>query len=358
MGDNQKLGEKLNKVHKPTFDYKLLASIFVLVVIGVVGSFSFNSIFSYQDHTTPLTNPYFFKNLIWVVMGLIAFIIGYFVKLKILKKFSIPMYIVAFAIYVFYIFTSSSSSEQYGYELGPVSISVLPWLPLLFLFGIAGIYTKLKFKNIKSMILAIILGLLPLVCMAYSFKFVPMFIYFGIALLVILYVFSRNVKLIIGTGILEVLIFLATSLKGLNILLTSNFGSPQTVTKILTTSKLIGENHTTMTYINLSYPIVSAIGYFGWIFGIAIVLILIYFIFRLIKISASINNAYGKSLAFSISTILIVQTIWGTLMNFNLMPYAGVAIPFVSYSGTLFVFGLFILGILTNIYSLKTLKNI
>ena len=113
-----------------------------------------------------------------------------------------------------------------------------------------------------------------------------------------------------------------------------------------------------MTYINLSYPIVSAIGYFGWIFGIAIVLILIYFIFRLIKISASINNAYGKSLAFSISTILIVQTIWGTLMNFNLMPYAGVAIPFVSYSGTLFVFGLFILGILTNIYSLKTLKNI
>lgn len=357
LGDTKKLGDDLNKVHKQTFDFKLLGTIILLMIIGVIGSFSFNSIFSYSKNVNILSNPYLIKNLIWALIGVMAFIVGYFIKFRALKKLSIPFYIMGFVVYVLYLFNPYTGyNKYYGFVLGPISISLIPLLPLLFLFSISGIYSKLNFKSKSHLILAFILGLAPLACMGYSFKFIPMFIYYSLSFLIILYVYTKNSKIVITGIILEIIIFCITSLNGFITLMHSNLGSPNTVHQILATSKFFGRSSMQMTYINLSYSLISAIGYFGFTFGIFIVLILAYFIFRLIKLSLSINNIYGKSLAFTISSVLIVETIWGILMNFAIVPFAGVTIPFVTYSGSFFMFGLFILGILSNIYRFKTLK--
>lgn len=358
LGDTKKLGNDLNKVHKKVFDFKLFATIILLVLIGLVGSFSFNTPSLFHSNASPLLNPYFFKNLLWLVIGGVAFIIGYFVKFRTLKKLSIPLYIIGVVLYILYLLNPySGSGHYYGFVLGPISLSLLPLLPLLFLFGISGIYSKLNFENKKHIIIAYILGLTPLACMGYTFKFVPMFIYYSLAFLIIMYVHSQNLKVIIASFVLEIIIFCATSISGLIALIHSNYGSPNLVHQILATSKFLGRSSAQMTYINLSYSLTSAVGYFGFAFGILIVLILAYFIFRLIKLSLSINNIYGKSLAFTITSVLIVETVWGVLMNLGIAPYAGVTIPFVTYSGSFFMFGLFILGLFLNIYRLKTLKT-
>ncbi|MGL4452821.1 MAG: FtsW/RodA/SpoVE family cell cycle protein [Sarcina sp.] len=359
LGDTKKLGDDLNKVHRKTFDFRLFITIIVLVFIGLVGSFSFNTPSIFHNSTSPLSNPYFFKNLIWVVIGGIAFIIGYLLKFKTLKKLSIPMYILGVVLYILYLFNPYTGHGQYyGFVLGPLSLSLLPLLPLLFLFGISGIYSKLNFKNKKYIIITLILGLAPLTCMSYTLKFIPMFIYYSLAFLIIMYIYSKNLKIIAISFILEIIIFCATSISGLKALIHSNLGSPNLVHQILATSKFIGKSSLSMTYINLSYSLTSAIAYFGFAFGILIVLILAYFIFRLIKLSLSINNVYGKSLSFAITSILAIETIWGVLMNLGIIPYAGVTIPFITYSGSFFMFGLFILGLLLNIYKLKTLKTV
>lgn len=356
IGDTKKLGNNLNKVYKQTFDFKLFITIVLLAIIGLIGSFSFNSIFNLDTNLSITSNPYFMKNSLWLIIGIISFIFGYFIKLKVLKKLSLIFYILGFILYIIYLFNPyTGNALYYGFVLGPISISLFPLLQFLFLFGLSGIYSKLAFKNKKHIILAFILGLAPLICMSYSFNFIPMFIYYSLTFLIIIYFYSKNLKLLVISCILEIIIFYITSLPKI---INYNFGSPNLVHQILTTSKFLGRSSTHLIYINLSYSLISAIGYFGFIFGFFIILILAYFMFRLIKLSLSVNNIYAKSLAFTIAIFLIVETIWGILMNLAIIPFAEVSIPFITYSGSLYLLELFMLGIFLKIYKLKSSKII
>lgn len=106
-----------------------------------------------------------------------------------------------------------------------------------------------------------------------------------------------------------------------------------------------------------SYPITNVIYNYGWLVGIVIILCLLYFVWRMMRIAYMSKSNYGKSLGFIIATIISVEVVWSILMNLNILPFTSVSAAFVSTGGQSIVLNLFLVGLLINIYKGRQLHN-
>ncbi|MGL4990690.1 MAG: permease prefix domain 1-containing protein [Sarcina sp.] len=362
MGNSTKLGRELNTEHKPAFDFKLLGTTAFLVFLGFIGLLTFANP-SIKIFGSPM---YLLeaKNAIYIPIIIIFFFIGTFIKFKWLKKLSLPFYIIALLLCI---------PQFYNYSnlFAVLLLNKQIMIPALALFGLSGIYEKLKFNSYKSYILAILFGIIPLLLMTFipleyqkhmNSSFISMtplifLISYFIGSLILIYMHSKKLKLFILTIIIDVIILIVTLYHViLNLIFYNNASSFSTINKILFSAKLFGKTSSTFP-INIDYPITGLIGYAGWIPSIIVISFLLYFVYRIFKSSLKINNLYGKSLALSISIIISMRIIIGILINLNLFPYIAVPIPFLSFFGESMCNVLLLLGIFTNIYKNKTLSK-
>ena len=86
MGVPEKIGKKLNKIHKPKLDWKLLLMMAILMGFGV-----FVAILK-QKNTN---DNYIQSTIIYMIIGTILSIGIYFFDYKLLKKYSTTIYIIA-----------------------------------------------------------------------------------------------------------------------------------------------------------------------------------------------------------------------------------------------------------------------
>ncbi|WP_297437840.1 FtsW/RodA/SpoVE family cell cycle protein [uncultured Clostridium sp.] len=367
MGDSSKLGSELNQTHKSTFDFKLLSIVAILFLIGLLGTLTFGNYGSFS-----------FGNLECIPVVLIAFFVGSKINFRWFLKLSIPFYIIGIVIYLLYQIRTESFGFILGFTLGMITLNRHIYIPILILFGLSGIFLKFKFDNIKNISLAILLSVIPLLIFglpllrtikpvlepngsyliigAPNSLTLPMILCYSIGVLFIIYLHSKNLKVLIATAIIELIIISATTFKEVKLLFTNNSWGMYSTRQTLLSSHFINTS-LTPDPINNSYPLISLIGYFGWFAGIIVIVALIYFIFRLYKASFVINNIFGKSLALSISTVISVRVLIGLLMNVGLFPYLIMPTPLLSYAGLSLITTIFLLGILTNIYKVKTLAK-
>ena len=86
------------------------------------------------------------------------------------------------------------------------------------------------------------------------------------------------------------------------------------------------------------------------ILGIIIVSFLfITIIYRIIKISLSCNDLFGKYLSFGIAFQLSFQIILNLGVVTSLFPVTGVTLPFLSYGGSSLIITMISIGIILNI---------
>ncbi|MGL4741098.1 MAG: permease prefix domain 1-containing protein [Sarcina sp.] len=363
MGNSKKLGYELNKEHKPTFDLKLLTITGLLLLLGFIGIITFSNP-SIKMFGTPMYSLEA-KNAIYFPIIIIFFFVGNFINFKWIKNLAIPLYILAILLCIpqFYNFSNL-------FALLFLNKTIM--IPIFALFGLSGIYSKLKFNNYKSYITAIVLAIFPLFLMCITamqyqkhsypsflqmIPIIPVISYF-IASTVLIYLYSKKSKLLISTIIINLIILISTLYKVMiTLTLYNNASSFYTINKILSSAKLLGKS-TNIYTINIDYPLTGLIGYAGWIPAIIVIGFLLYFVYRIFKSTLKINNIYGKSLAISIAMIISVRIILGILMNLNLFPYISFPIPFLSFSAESMCNILFLLGIFINIYKSKTLSKI
>lgn len=196
MGSSKKLGNELNKTHKPSFDFKLLGIMSALIIIGFIGVLTFAST-AMEFFASPMYSLEA-KNAIYFPIIIIFFLVGSFINFKWLKKLSIPFYILAL---VLCIPSFLDSSSLFALMIINKNIEI----PILFLFGLSGIYTMLKFNNYKSYVIAVILSLVPLLAMilpnpiSLSFNYCNSAIFisilcYSIGSFVLIYLHSKNLK--------------------------------------------------------------------------------------------------------------------------------------------------------------------
>lgn len=97
---------------------------------------------------------------------------------------------------------------------------------------------------------------------------------------------------------------------------------------------------------------------YGFIGAILILFLFAVILVRGYKVAKTVEDEFGKYLAFGITTILTSYSLVNISVACGIIPTTGVPIPFISYGGTALVFNSIAIGILMNISAFRNVvKN-
>jgi len=88
---------------------------------------------------------------------------------------------------------------------------------------------------------------------------------------------------------------------------------------------------------------------YGFIGVTLVILMFGIFVFRGFKLAKTMDEDFGKFLAFGITTIIAMNASVNMLVASGMIPTTGQTLPFISYGGTSIIFNSIAIGILLNI---------
>lgn len=116
------------------------------------------------------------------------------------------------------------------------------------------------------------------------------------------------------------------------------FGNP--------TRDFIPEAHTNFVFVSFTY-------YYGWLFAIALVLILSLFVARIIAVTYKIKDSYGKLLLVGAIGLYSVQLLTNIGITLGLLPFITMSLPFISYGLMPTLLNAILIGIVLSVYRRK-----
>lgn len=114
--------------------------------------------------------------------------------------------------------------------------------------------------------------------------------------------------------------------------------------------EIIQNAHTELVFVSLTYN-------YGYLFALVLVLILSVFVARMIVISHNTNDHYSKLLLVGGITLYVVQFIYNVGMTLGLFPITSISLPFISYGLMPTLFNAFLMGIVLSVYRRKGLVS-
>ncbi|CAG9610163.1 FtsW/RodA/SpoVE family cell cycle protein [Pseudoneobacillus rhizosphaerae] len=102
-----------------------------------------------------------------------------------------------------------------------------------------------------------------------------------------------------------------------------------------------------------SFVFVTSIYYYGWLLGIVLVLILSMFAVRIIFVSFSIKDSYGKLLLIGTVALYLAQLATNIAMTLGLFPLVGISLPFMSYGLMPTLLNAILIGVVLSVYRRK-----
>jgi len=377
MGDAEKVGKQLNKIHRPKLDIKLILIIgmvlffSILVVLTRANSSNHSIIDSNGVNSVETEQTQVSKFFIALLLGIGASILIYFFDYRKLNKISNYLYIGATLSLIL---------------LSSVTLT-LPLYVLSFIGFLKEANTEVKqIKGLKinfGLIKLVILSILSLV----FFTFIPSLasaLILGITYLIIAIVkftIDNNKK---GIAILLCCSFLACLLVGISLL--GGIGmsnSEHLITRIKSSyypetdplgygyigvnqQKIIDSAKTFGTADNISeaikifdegtnYAFISILAHYGWILTGIMLLAIVLLNVKLIINAVKIKDTYGKLIIIGIASLFILQTVFNLLMNFNLGLKADFNIPLISYGNINLVINMMTLALVLSIYRRKNI---
>lgn len=391
MGDAEELGKKLNKIHKPKLDWKLLILISILIIYGVIVA-----VCKQNDSNSIVKDTIFY-----MVTGLIAGLFVYFVDYKKIKNYSNLIYLIADLIVLLPalgIFKSVINGVNYFYIAGTSFNTATIAVPLFVISfvgflnninknNVININLKMIGKNIiihKDIVKIIILGIFSLLLIS-TIPSMSNGMILGISYLVTasIYIAKKNKngkKILIRMyatitvlGILMIVLIAINYSYILQRLMASSFKpelSPQgegyfgMIQKdIMENSKLIGEADTEIiksdeyaVLTNSNFTFIYLIGKAGIIVASILIITIILTSIKLLINSKTIKDMYGKLLIIGLAILYILQSIMSVLMNINLGIKFNINLPFVSSGGMYFVMNAISIALILSIYRKKDIN--
>ena len=385
MGNPEDIGKKLNKIHRPKFDWKL--GILVLILLGY-GIF----IAILQKDTSNSPNM-LFNILKYTVIGLIVCIGVYFIDYRKIEKHSTLIYIIATVIMLMpYIGLNARINGILYARVFMITFLTATVTVPLYLIAFIGWITSYKKENVinlqiedkkieinKDKIKIIILSIISLGLMiqipSISNAIVLCVSYLIISLIKIMQESKQKLtefsKLLIPFVLLGIIFtfYLVSEPYRLE-RITSSFNPESNPNgsgyegmlqkEILEKAKWFGEADTDI--IKSDDFIISKESNFAFIYlvgkqGIAVAGILVLTIIlmsaKFILNAKNIKDKYGKFLINGMGSLYIVQSIMSVLMNVNLAVKTGFYLPLVSYGEVYFIVNMICIGLVLSVYKRK-----
>lgn len=388
MGDYKEIGKKLNKIHRPKLDWKLLLIILVLLCFGCLVCFIRAQ--SIDSKIFGIEGQSIMNFIKFLIIGTVISIAIYFVDYRKIKKYSNILYIIATLVILYSLWNGVSVNGSLHLHFGRMKCSPSVIAMPLYIISFVGFIVDLNKKNsleIKflnniniNLIKIIILSVLSI----FAFSFIPAMtsgfilglIYLIIATIKILENKENKVKNLFELwGIVFVI--------GMLLLICNGGVAPFRINRFMTafnperdpsgggwlgvnrkniieTAKGLGEAENISNAIDLfdegtNYAFISILAHYGWIASIGIVIAVLGLSIKLIVNAVKMKDNYGKLLIVGISSMFILQSTFNILMNLNLWIEADFNIPFVSYGGANLIINLMSLAIVLSVYKRKNL---
>lgn len=357
--------------HRPHSDYWLSILIFALIGFGMVMIYSVSKYYS-LDLTDGATDKlYLKKQLIWLVVGLLAWIVFQSIDYRFWQKKAPSMLLITFCLLILPIILRPLGIVSAGRWVG---IGFFQFQPaevakLTFLFYLAGWFSSTKNSGeVKKMFWSFVTvtGVVALLMLLQK----------DLGTLVILTVIAATIfiaagapfyQLLGGIGLASGLLWLAIKIEPYRMerLMTflnpdqSSLGSGYHIRNALIASGSggllglgFGQSKQKYLYLPAAHTdsIFAIIGEeLGFLRASVIVIIFVLIALRGLKIASKAPDLFAKYVAVGITGWIFIQGFINISAMFSLVPLTGVPLPFISYGGSSLLILLSAIGVLNNI---------
>ncbi len=363
MGNPTKIGNKLNKIHKPKPDYITLLLSLGLFIIGIV-------IMSSLRKSNVISFNALSKNILAAVLGLVVGVSIYKFDYRKLKNYGYHMY---FFNLLMLIIIGFFDFDTYGVHTVSRSISLLS--STVFLVSLCSIIQSLDLSKLINKLILIVLSIIPIIIqLVIPNLTMALFFIFTINMIFLISNASKLFKISIIS--IESLGFIAFLIKMLSIphlrdrlyaFLPALFKNhpasylQDQSMKLLNNATLFGQDisKSNIDTVNLHNDLIfTAIVYsLGWAVAIVCLLMITAFIVRNSIIIFKVKDYFGKSIMISIVSLFSLQFITTILFALGLSPFT-FGIPFISSGGMNMFTNCILISILSSVYRRRTLTNI
>ncbi len=348
----------LSKMDRPLLIVTIIFFLFGLIMILSASSMESFMRYNYSPY------HYFFRQLIFLIMGMMLFIFVLIFPTKNYKKLSgliLGIVILALIGLIFYGYTANEAVSWY--RVGPITIQPSEFAKIAIILYLANYYDKNKnsldnqWNIIKPILFSIIIFALvaiqPDLGTALIIMIITVMLFYAVPI-------DKKQRLIFNKiflgGILVVaVVLLATGGKFLKDyqLERFNFIDPceryqedsgyQLCNSFIAfknggiSGQGIGESTQKYLYLPESYtdfifPII--VEEWGLIVGIIILCMYAFVLFRIIKIARRANNLRNSLISYGVFTYLLSHIVINLMGVMGLIPLTGVPLPFLSYGGS------------------------
>ncbi|MFA2809025.1 FtsW/RodA/SpoVE family cell cycle protein [Bacillus mycoides] len=354
MGSPIKLGQELNKLHKPKVDWFLIILLVAAMGLGFLPIIALGH-----------TNDLLMNKVISVILGIATAIGMMLLDYRKLERIGWLFYTIGILILLaIKCFPTISVNGEALIKIGPLTIDCLMTIPFFFLAWASFFNnSRLKFMHL------LMLYVFSLYLFSTTSILVPIFIYITMVFVMLWWskLGKKTAWLITILPILPFVIkdlFSWSAVKEYRIARILGFLNPEhdlwylRLKEAMSSAgwfgtygniKSIPAAHTDFVFASLTY-------YYGYVLALILVLILSLFAVRIMTISYRINDGYGKLLLVGGVTLFVVHFICNVGMILGILPRVSISLPFISYGLIPTLFHAFIMGIVLSVYRRKDMS--
>ncbi|WP_110113853.1 FtsW/RodA/SpoVE family cell cycle protein [Bacillus sp. CGMCC 1.16541] len=365
MGDPEKLGIKMNKLHRPKIDWMLL-----LLFVGALGLGFLPSLIPFKDTVIPTGMRVIGTSLaVLVTMGLM------FIDYRKLSKSGwIPYLCGCIVLLLPFVFPVFMNGSRY-INLGVVTLTIFICLPF-FLVAWARFFEQARIP----LYVLVVLFICPVLLILQAPDLTTVGVYIGmIGVMFLFSSYSRKSKIytailagltlvgyigVIAFGISQSYIKPYQLERLLGFLNHSKYADTSgymyiTAKEYLSEAGWFGQSipaegialpsaHTDFIFVTLTYA-------FGWTFALFLFVFLLLFVIRMVMMALQVHDKFGKLLVVGGITLYSISFFINILMTLGLFPIIGITLPFIGYGNSPMLVNATIIGLALSVYRRKNL---
>ncbi len=386
MGKAEEIGKKLNQIHRPKLDWKLLINAIFLMCFGVL-------VLWIKGNTMNRVDGIFLKYGYTLIFGMIGSSLIYFWDYRKILKNAMYLYLLATGLMLitlkFGISVNGVNSwlSIAGFSI-PISILVVP----LYVLAMIGFLQNIKKESYFTFIFS---EKKEVKINKDVFKIILLC---GLSLTLLLFMPAMTSMIVLGItylvmGTVKLLADRRNKIKplmvlwGIPLLMGILFGiifmDRMPIQRIITSfhperdpagggwigmnQKIVLESANPfgkaddmsdalpMFDEGTNFAFLTILAHYGWIPALAMVAMIVTFSIKLMLNAIQIKDMTGKLIIVGISSLFILQSIFNLLMNFNLGMKSDFNIPFISYGNGNLLVNMFSLALVLSVYRKKDL---
>ena len=364
---------------KTKLDKPLLIVMIVFLVFGLIMVLSASSMASYMRYDKNIYD-YFIKQAIFILAGLVAFLIATYFPTKLFKKISpFLMFILILSLVGLMFYGNDNGTSQSWYNLKVITIQPSEMGKIIIVLYLANYYNNHKDELDNQWIL-----LKPLILVIINFVLIAMqpdlgtaSVIFGIVVMIFYALPLKKQtrtpinKIFLGGILLVVLSLILTGGSFLRDyqLERFNFLNPceryeeesgyQLCNSLIAfkngglTGKGIGESTQKYLYLpesHTDYIFPILVEAWGLIVGIIIILLYLFILYRILNIAKKATNLGNSIIAYGVFAYLLLHISINLIGVMGIGPLTGVPLPFLSYGGSYMLTLLFAMGLVQRVH--------